>query len=48
MPTNGALPNHSLPGIPGPHAVGGVLRSTIQLSRKVLVPGTPTDLRLQR
>ncbi|MEG7503530.1 hypothetical protein V6D99_21785, partial [Providencia stuartii] len=30
MPTNGTLPNHSLPGIPGPHAAGGTLRTTIQ------------------
>ncbi|MFB3238459.1 RHS repeat-associated core domain-containing protein [Aeromonas salmonicida] len=30
MPTNGALPNHSLPGVPDPHAAGGTLRTTIQ------------------
>ncbi|WP_415639806.1 RHS repeat-associated core domain-containing protein, partial [Pseudomonas floridensis] len=46
MPTNGKLPNHSLPGIPGPHAAGGILRSTIQQSRKALPPGTITDMRL--
>ncbi|UWS28290.1 hypothetical protein NYP81_09945 [Erwinia pyrifoliae] len=46
MPTNGVLPNHSLPGIPGPHAAGGVLRTTIQRGRKALPPGTVTDLRL--
>nr|MBS9430888.1 HNH endonuclease [Photorhabdus akhurstii] len=46
MPTHGKLPNHSLPGIPGPHAAGGVLRTTIQQGRKVLPPGTITDLRL--
>ncbi|WP_183133188.1 RHS repeat-associated core domain-containing protein, partial [Pseudomonas syringae group genomosp. 3] len=46
MPTNGKLPNHSLPGIPGPHAAGGVLRGTIQQSRKALPPGTITDMRL--
>jgi RHS repeat-associated protein len=46
MPTNGSLPNHSLPGIEGPHAAGGVLRTTIQQSRKALPPGTITDLRL--
>ena len=46
MPTHGALPNHSLPGIPGPHAAGGVLRTTIQQGRKALPPGTITDLRL--
>ncbi|MEI7325956.1 RHS repeat-associated core domain-containing protein, partial [Pectobacterium carotovorum] len=46
MPTNGTLPNHSLPGIPGPHAAGGTLRTTIQQGRKALPPGTITDLRL--
>ncbi|CAE12628.1 unnamed protein product [Photorhabdus laumondii subsp. laumondii TTO1] len=46
MPTHGTLPNHSLPGIPGPHAAGGVLRTTIQQGRKALPPGTITDLRL--
>ncbi|PHM66255.1 RHS family protein [Xenorhabdus sp. KJ12.1] len=46
MPTYGKLPNHSLPGIPGPHAAGGVLRTTIQQGRKALPPGTITDLRL--
>ncbi|MFP1850146.1 RHS repeat-associated core domain-containing protein, partial [Lonsdalea quercina] len=46
MPTHGALPNHSLPGIPGPHAAGGVLRTTVQQGRKALPPGTITDLRL--
>lgn len=46
MPTNGALPNHSLPGVPGPHAAGGTLRTTIQQGRKALPPGTITDLRL--
>ena len=45
MPTFGNLPNHSLPGIPGPHAGGGVLRTTIQRGRKALPPGTVTDLR---
>jgi len=45
MPTRGKLPNHSLPGIPGPHAAGGVLRTTIQQSRKALPPGTITDMR---
>jgi hypothetical protein len=44
LPTNGQLPNHSLPGIPGPHARGGVLRSTIQRSRSALEPGTETIL----
>ena len=46
MPTRGKLPNHSLPGIPGPHAAGGVLRTTIQQSRKALPPGTITDMRI--
>ncbi|MFQ2166067.1 RHS repeat-associated core domain-containing protein [Aeromonas hydrophila] len=46
MPTNGALPNHSLPGVPGPHAAGGTLHTTIQQGRKALPPGTITDLRL--
>nr|WP_080965273.1 RHS repeat-associated core domain-containing protein [Pectobacterium peruviense] len=46
MPTNGTLPNHSLPGIPGPHAAGGTLRTTIHQGRKALPPGTITDLRL--
>ncbi len=46
MPTHGTLPNHSLPGVPGPHAAGGVLRTTVQQSRKALPPGTITDLRL--
>ncbi|MFV3406735.1 RHS repeat-associated core domain-containing protein [Pseudomonas sp. NY15463] len=46
MPTHGTLPNHSLPGIPGPHAAGGVLRTTIQQGRKALPPKTITDLRL--
>ncbi|TDV58743.1 RHS repeat-associated protein [Pseudomonas sp. LP_7_YM] len=46
MPTNGTLPNHSLPGISGPHAAGRVLRATIQQSRKALPPGSLTDLRL--
>ncbi len=45
MPTHGSLPNHSLPGIPGPHAAGGVLRQTIQQGRRALPPGTTTDLR---
>nr|WP_268806862.1 RHS repeat-associated core domain-containing protein [Yersinia entomophaga] len=45
MPTHGTLPNHSLPGIPGPHAAGGVLRTTVQQGRKALPPGTITDLR---
>ncbi|NHB59594.1 hypothetical protein G9F32_16505 [Acinetobacter sp. 194] len=45
MPTYGKLPNHSLPGIPGPHAKGGVLRTSIQQGRKSLPPGTITDLR---
>ncbi|ECG1483910.1 hypothetical protein DT144_25100 [Salmonella enterica subsp. enterica] len=46
MPTHGALPNHSLPGVPGPHAAGGALRTTIQQGRKALPPGTVTDIRL--
>jgi hypothetical protein len=46
MPTNGSLPNHSLPGIPGPHASGGVLRQSIQQGRRALPPGTTTDLRI--
>ena len=45
MPTNGTLPNHSRPGIPGPHAAGGSLRTIIQQGRKSLPPGTETDLR---
>ncbi len=45
MPTHGRLPNHSLPGIPGPHAAGGELRDTIQQGRRALPPGTTTDLR---
>ncbi len=45
MPTFGASPNHALPGIPGPHAGGGLLRGTIQQSRRSLPPGTVTDLR---
>jgi len=45
MPTHGSLPNHSLPGTPGPHAAGGVLRGTIQQGRRALPPGTTTDLR---
>jgi hypothetical protein len=48
MPTNGSLPNHSLPGIPGPHAAGGLLRGTIQRGRRALPPGTTTDLRKPR
>ena len=46
MPTNGRLPNHSLPGIPGPHAAGGVLRESIQQGRRALPSGTTTDLRI--
>lgn len=46
MPTNGALPNHSRPRVPGHHAAGGTLRATIQQGRKALPPGTITDLRL--
>ncbi|MGF1688416.1 DUF6531 domain-containing protein [Photobacterium japonica] len=45
MPTFGRLPNHSLPGIPGPHARDGVLRETIQRGPKALPGGTITDLR---
>jgi hypothetical protein len=45
MPTFGQAPNHSLPGIPGPHAKGGVLRETIQKGPKALPPGILTDLR---
>lgn len=45
MPTYGKLPNHSLTGIPGPHAKGGALRNSIQKGRKSLPPGTVTDLR---
>jgi RHS repeat-associated protein len=45
MPTFGRLPNHSLPGIKGPHAEGGVLRNTIQRGPKALPAGTVTDLR---
>ncbi|QSI29786.1 hypothetical protein GNX71_09405 [Variovorax sp. RKNM96] len=45
MPTFGQLPNHSLPGIAGPHAAGGVLRSTIQGGPKQLPYGRTTDLR---
>ena len=45
MPTFGRLPNHSLPGVPGPHAKGGVLRTTIQAPRSQLEPGTTTDIR---
>ncbi len=48
VPTHGALPNHSLTGIAGPHAAGGVLRGTIQRGRKALPPGTKTDLRKPR
>ena len=48
MPTHGALPNHSLPGIPGPHARGGLLRGTIQQPRSILKPGETTDLRRLR
>jgi hypothetical protein len=48
MPTNGALPNHSLPGIFGPHAAGGLLRGPIQQGRRSLPPGTTTDLRRLR
>jgi hypothetical protein len=47
MPIDGTLPNRSLPGIPGPHTAGGVLRTTIQQSRKALPPGSITDLRFQ-
>jgi hypothetical protein len=45
MPTFGRLPNHSLAGVPGPHAKGGVLRDTIQKGPKALPPGMQTDLR---
>lgn len=45
MPTRGSLPNHSLPGVPGPHASGSVLRSTIQQGPKALPKGRVTDLR---
>jgi hypothetical protein len=45
MPTHGALPNHSLPQEPGPHASGSLLRQTVQRGRRQLPPGTTTDLR---
>ena len=48
VPTFGKLPTHSLPGIPGPHSSGSVLRTTIQQSRKALPAGSVTDLRLPR
>jgi len=44
MPTEGVLPNHSLPGIRGPHGAGSVLRQTVQRSRRALPPGTVTRL----
>ncbi len=44
VPTYGELPNHSLPGIAGPHAAGGKLRQTIQRGRRALPPGTVTDI----
>ncbi len=36
MPTFGSSPNHSLSGVAGPHARGGVLRKTIQAPRSTM------------